>query len=181
MDTPRASLDTLQAWAFIFCNLALIFIVLCLNFLFLARVSKELVFGRNFAPRYGDRDHDKQRKQAIYRTVNDIVMSVLLGLTWIFGTVFMYYHGNNDISYAFGLLFCLCYFLQGFLVFLLFCVRLEEVRNVWKIWFYKFYKWIKYVREPLYVLLFIAIMYLTLDILKLGDIFRPLEDDWYKA
>ncbi|XP_072029067.1 adhesion G-protein coupled receptor G6-like isoform X2 [Amphiura filiformis] len=160
------------SWAFIFFNLTLIFIVLLCNFVFLTVVAHELVFGRDFAPRYGDRDHDKKRKQAILRTVNDFVMSILLVLTWLFGTVVNVYSSKDGIRYAFAMLFCLCYFLQGFLVFLLYCVRLEEVRNLWKECFYKVRYLIGYLREPLLVLLVIAIVYLALDVVKVGQVFK---------
>ncbi len=172
MSTPRNNRTLKGSWAFIFFNVMLIFFVLFFNFLFLSVVAKELVFGRDFAPRYGDRDHDKKRKQAIVRTVNDIIMSILLVFTWIFGTIFYTHPCRDRVSYAFAMLFCLCYFLQGFLVFLLFCVRLEEVRNLWKECFEKVREFIRYIKDPLYVLLFIAVTYVALDQLEIGEIFK---------
>ena len=163
MATPITSDE--HPWAFYYLNVGLIFAILLCNFFFLLCVTKELVCGRNFAPRYGDRDHFKLRQQAIYRTINDLVISILIVVTWIFGIIMNLIQEPGNARYASALLFSLLYFLQGFVVFLLFCVRLEEVRNVWKLWFIRLLEMLRYVKEPLYMLLFIAGVYLTLDVL----------------
>ena len=47
-----------------------------------------------------------------------------MGLTWVFG-----FFAVGDAGFAFSLIFCLCNSFQGFVVFLLFCLRQEDVRR----------------------------------------------------
>ncbi|XP_072032032.1 adhesion G-protein coupled receptor G4-like isoform X2 [Amphiura filiformis] len=59
------------------------------------------------------------------RLRNAFSISVLLGLTWIFGFLAI-----NKARRAFQLMFCLCNSLQGVLVFVLFCLLQEDIRKV---------------------------------------------------
>lgn len=58
------------------------------------------------------------------RLQNAVIISVLLGLTWVFGFLAI-----ADATFAFQLLFCICNSLQGVLILLLFCLRDEDVRK----------------------------------------------------
>ena len=55
---------------------------------------------------------------------NALAISVLLGLTWIFGFLAI-----DDATFTFQLLFCLFNAFQGVVVFLMFCLRQEDVRK----------------------------------------------------
>ncbi|XP_072030643.1 adhesion G-protein coupled receptor G6-like [Amphiura filiformis] len=59
------------------------------------------------------------------RLRNAFSISVLLGLTWIFGFLAI-----NKAKRAFQLMFCLSNSFQGVLVFILFCLLQDDVRNV---------------------------------------------------
>ena len=60
----------------------------------------------------------------IFFSQNAVTISVLLGITWIFGFLAI-----DEATFAFQLLFCLFNAFQGFIVFLLFCLRQEDVRK----------------------------------------------------
>ena len=68
----------------------------------------------------------KSNKQELYsRLQSAITISVLLGLTWVFGFLAI-----EGATFIFQLIFCLCNSLQGLVIFLLFCYRAEDVRKV---------------------------------------------------
>ncbi len=52
--------------------------------------------------------------------------SALLGCTWIFGLFAI-----MDLKFTFQILFCVFNSLQGFFIFIFFCVRSEDVREEW--------------------------------------------------
>ncbi|XP_033116020.1 adhesion G-protein coupled receptor G2-like [Anneissia japonica] len=62
------------------------------------------------------------------RAQNAFGISVLLGLTWVFG--FLTFDIDHD--YVFDVIFCVLNSLQGVFVFMFFCVRQKEVRVTWK-------------------------------------------------
>ncbi|XP_071942669.1 adhesion G-protein coupled receptor G7-like isoform X2 [Antedon mediterranea] len=62
------------------------------------------------------------------RTQNAFGISILLGLTWIFG--FLTFDIEHD--YIFDLFFCIFNSMQGVCVFIFFCVRQKDVRITWK-------------------------------------------------
>ena len=66
----------------------------------------------------------KMNKRAKARIA--IMLSVLLGCTWIFGLLAI-----EDLAFTFQLLFSLFNSLQGFFIFLFFCLRNKEVRAEW--------------------------------------------------
>ena len=59
------------------------------------------------------------------RLQNAFVVSILMGLTWVFG-----FFAIEDAKFVFSLIFCLCNSFQGVVIFLLFCVRQDDVRNI---------------------------------------------------
>ncbi|XP_072042166.1 adhesion G-protein coupled receptor G6-like [Amphiura filiformis] len=68
------------------------------------------------------------------RLQNALAISVLLGLTWVFG-----FFAIDDATFAFQLLFCLFNAFQGVVVFLLFCLRQEDVRKT----LMPYFKWVR--------------------------------------
>ncbi|XP_041484731.1 adhesion G-protein coupled receptor G6-like [Lytechinus variegatus] len=72
---------------------------------------------------------EKEDKTARYRQLrtrllNAFSISVLLGLTWVFGFLAI-----EDATYVFQLIFCVTNSLQGLMVFILFCARQDDVRK----------------------------------------------------
>ncbi|XP_072050044.1 uncharacterized protein [Amphiura filiformis] len=63
-------------------------------------------------------------EKALNRLQNAFAMSILMGLTWVFG-----FFAIEDAKFAFSLIFCLCNSLQGLALFLLFCARQDDVRR----------------------------------------------------
>lgn len=63
------------------------------------------------------------------RLQNAFAISVLVGLTWIFG-----FFAIGSLRMTFNVLFCLFNSFQGFFIFLLFCIRQEEVRAALRKW-----------------------------------------------
>ena len=63
------------------------------------------------------------------RILNALAISILLGLTWVFGFLAI-----GGARFLFNLLFIVFNSLQGFFVFFLFCLRREEVRRQWLDW-----------------------------------------------
>ena len=125
-------------YAFYFADLLIIFLILTLNVVVFILVLRELTCGRN---KNLGKSSDRDKKEAITRSIRAIAMCSILGLTWIFG--FLSIVENSASSLTFQVLFCLFNSLQGLFIFLLFCVRQEEVRNAWKEWF-TFGKFVKY-------------------------------------
>ncbi|XP_038052047.1 uncharacterized protein LOC119724848 [Patiria miniata] len=73
---------------------------------------------------------NKQRTQLqklSSRLQNAVCMSVLLGLSWAFGFLSI-----TLGTFVYQLIFCLANSVQGFLVFVLFCVRSTDVRKAWR-------------------------------------------------
>ncbi|KAJ8040036.1 Adhesion G-protein coupled receptor G4 [Holothuria leucospilota] len=63
------------------------------------------------------------------RLQNAVAISVLLGLTWSFGFL-----SFGNMRLIFNALFCICNSLQGFAIFVLFCVRQKLIRHTWRRW-----------------------------------------------
>ncbi|XP_071804379.1 uncharacterized protein [Asterias amurensis] len=68
-----------------------------------------------------------QMQKLSCRLQNAICMSVLLGLSWGFGFLSITFG-----SFIYQLIFCVANSFQGFLVFILFCVRSADVRKAWR-------------------------------------------------
>ena len=60
---------------------------------------------------------------AAQRLKNAISVSILMGLTWLFGFLAI-----EDAEFFFSLLFCLCNSFQGIVIFILFCARQDDVK-----------------------------------------------------
>ena len=58
------------------------------------------------------------------RLMNALAISVLMGLTWVFGFLAI-----GRAKFAFSLLFCVCNSFQGVAVFALFCLRQPDVKK----------------------------------------------------
>ena len=112
---------------FYFGQLLLIGIILLFNSIIFIIVQYKLTCGR--ASHTGS-DADK-KKETIKRLQNAIIISILLGLTWISAFLMIIQEAN----FAFQVIFCALNSLQGLFIFLLFCVRQVEVRRAWKRWF----------------------------------------------
>ena len=68
-----------------------------------------------------------QMQKLSCRLQNAVCMSVLLGLSWGFGFLSIAFP-----SFVYQLIFCIANSFQGFLVFMLFCVRSADVRKAWR-------------------------------------------------
>ncbi|XP_071960614.1 adhesion G-protein coupled receptor G6-like isoform X2 [Antedon mediterranea] len=101
-------------------------IVLVINFAIYVQIIRRLTCRRRVTKIKTDKD--KMNELAV-RVQNAIAIMMLLGLTWIFG--FFAIDSSEAVRDLFQLLFCVCNSLQGFFIFLLFCVRRKDVRNSW--------------------------------------------------
>ena len=69
-------------------------------------------------------DRIKSKQETVKRLQNAFAMTVLMGLTWVFG-----FFAIEDAQFVFSLIFCLCNSFQGLVLFLLFCARQEDVKK----------------------------------------------------
>ncbi|XP_071943681.1 adhesion G-protein coupled receptor G7-like [Antedon mediterranea] len=69
----------------------------------------------------------QKKNDGIRMLQNAISITLVMGLTWLFG-----FFAIGEASRINNLLFCIFNTLQGFLVFVMYCVRNKEVRNYWK-------------------------------------------------
>ncbi len=111
---------------FYFGQLLLIGLILLFNCVIFVIVNYKLTCGRRTS-HYTDKD---RKKETLKRLQNAIIISVLLGLTWV-SAFFIIIEGTN---FAFQIIFCVLNSLQGLFIFLLFCVRQKEVRRAWRAW-----------------------------------------------
>ena len=72
-----------------------------------------------------------KRNDIVARLQNAVTISILLGLTWVFGFLAI-----EGATFTFQLIFCLCNSFQGLVIFLLFCFRAEDVRKTLKPYFH---------------------------------------------
>ncbi|XP_038060762.1 uncharacterized protein LOC119731635 [Patiria miniata] len=99
-------------------------LVLIYNFVVFTLVMRQLTCARKSIKSSTDRT---QRQEVTRRLQNALAISVLLGLTWVFGLLSLVQTAN----FAFQVLFCIFNSLQGLMIFLLFCVRQQEIRQAW--------------------------------------------------
>ena len=69
-------------------------------------------------------DRSKSKQQTIKRLQNAFAMTVLMGLTWVFG-----FFAIGDSKLVFSSIFCFCNSFQGLVLFLLFCARRKDVKK----------------------------------------------------
>ena len=64
-------------------------------------------------------------KEIAQRMLNAFSVSLILGITWIFGFLAV-----DEVRFAFQLIFCICNSFQGVLIFVLFCLAQRDVRKL---------------------------------------------------
>ncbi|XP_071959938.1 adhesion G-protein coupled receptor G6-like [Antedon mediterranea] len=102
-------------------------ILFLFNVVVFVLVMRALTCGRRKVANKVDRI---KKDIVIKRLQNAIAVSVLLGLTWVFG--FFAIDPDSTSRDVFQLLFCVFNSLQGLFIFLLFCVRQKDIRDAWK-------------------------------------------------
>ncbi|XP_072177359.1 adhesion G-protein coupled receptor G2-like [Diadema setosum] len=103
--------------------LLLVAVLLLVNFVIFALVLKRLTCRKTVAAHKADQGATWRRVQ------NAVAITVLLGLTWIFGFLAI-----GGARFILNILFLLFNSLQGFFVFVMFCLRQKEVRDQWWRW-----------------------------------------------
>ncbi|XP_072035390.1 adhesion G-protein coupled receptor G6-like [Amphiura filiformis] len=84
-----------------------------------------LVMRRLFKANLGGTVQQKSKAAQISRRLqNAFAISILMGLTWVFG-----FFAIDGAKFIFSLIFCLFNSFQGVVVFVLFCVRQEDVKK----------------------------------------------------
>ncbi|XP_038077211.1 adhesion G protein-coupled receptor E1-like [Patiria miniata] len=96
-------------------------LVLLFNFVIFALIMRKLTCQATSV------SSQSTRQQTVRRLQNAVAISVLLGLTWIFGLL----SAIRASTFAFQVLFAIFNSAQGLLIFLLFCARQKEVREAW--------------------------------------------------
>ncbi|XP_033118444.1 adhesion G-protein coupled receptor G6-like [Anneissia japonica] len=100
-------------------------VLLLLNWAIFFLVMYSLTCGRTIA----NKIDQSKRKIVIKRLQSAIAVSVLLGLTWVFG--FLAIDSDSSARDGFQALFCIFNSLQGLFIFMLFCVRQKDIRDAW--------------------------------------------------
>ncbi|XP_071490277.1 adhesion G-protein coupled receptor G6-like [Diadema antillarum] len=103
--------------------LLLVAVLLLINFVIFALVLQRLTCRKTVAAHKADQGETWRRVQ------NAVAISALLGLTWVFG--FLAIGGARIV---FNILFLIFNSLQGFFVFVMFCLRQQEIRDQWRRW-----------------------------------------------
>ena len=114
--------------AFYFGQILIIGFVLLFNFIIFTLVMRRLTCARKGLSSTSDRGN---RDETLRRLQNAVIISVLLGLTWVFGLLSLIETAN----FVFQILFCIFNSLQGLMIFILFCLRQQEIRKAWKAFF----------------------------------------------
>ena len=113
-------------YTFYFTHLLLLALVVVVNAIIFALVMHRLTYGRKTRSLARDK-----REEMSKRVHNAIAITFLLGLTWAFGLLSLI---HEDSSFAFQVLFSIFNSLQGFVIFVMFCVRQSDVVAVWREW-----------------------------------------------
>ncbi|KAJ8024663.1 Adhesion G-protein coupled receptor G4 [Holothuria leucospilota] len=100
--------------------LLLIGLMLCYNLVIFILIVRQVTCGRIGRPAGQDK-----RTEMFERTQSIIIISVLLGLTWVFGFLSI-----GSARFTFNLLFLIFNSLQGFFVFVFFILRPKNVRMI---------------------------------------------------
>ncbi|XP_033097903.1 mucin-3A-like [Anneissia japonica] len=117
-------LSATKVEVFIYTIIIPIGLVMVFNFVIFVLTIKKLFFSSSMVNRPLD---EKEKKK---RLVNAIAISLLLGLTWIFGFLSF----ENDADIVFLILFCVFNSFQGVAIFYLFCLRQKECKEAWQKW-----------------------------------------------
>ncbi|XP_054724837.1 uncharacterized protein LOC129235174 [Uloborus diversus] len=105
-----------------------VLLMLGINFLIFGSILYTNTCGRPSSDQL--RSNQDQKKIAVMRTKALFCISVLLGLSWIFGFLAL---GNAKLWFHY--LFTLTTTLQGFFMFIIFVVRYKSTRDMWKNFF----------------------------------------------
>ncbi|XP_033647152.1 uncharacterized protein LOC117306763 isoform X2 [Asterias rubens] len=114
--------------AFYFGQILIIGLVLLFNFVIFTLVMRTLTCARKGLNSTSDRG---KRQETLRRLQNAMAISVLLGLTWVFGLLSLIETAN----FVFQIFFCIFNSLQGLMIFILFCLRQQEIRKAWMAFF----------------------------------------------
>eukprot|EP00057_Strongylocentrotus_purpuratus_P014697 XP_011669171.1 PREDICTED: G-protein coupled receptor 64-like [Strongylocentrotus purpuratus] len=106
--------------------LLIVAILLAANFIIFGLVMQRLSCRKSVAD---NKTNQANRGEMWRRVQNAAAISVLLGLTWLFGFLAV-----GGARLVFNILFLVLNSLQGFLVFIMFCVRQKKVREQWVRW-----------------------------------------------
>eukprot|EP00057_Strongylocentrotus_purpuratus_P022352 XP_011676826.1 PREDICTED: uncharacterized protein LOC100893482 [Strongylocentrotus purpuratus] len=106
--------------------LLIVALLLAANFIIFGIVMQRLSCRKSVA---AHKTTQASRGEMWRRVQNAVAISVLLGLTWLFGFLAI-----GGARLVFNILFLVLNSLQGFFVFLMFCVRQKEVREQWVRW-----------------------------------------------
>ena len=103
--------------------LLIVAVILLANFVIFAVVMQRLSCRESVHKTSTAEENENKQWRRVQRAV---ALSALLGLTWIFG--FLAIGGAKDV---FSVLFLIFNSLQGFFIFIMFCLRPEDIRNQW--------------------------------------------------
>ncbi|XP_030834678.1 adhesion G-protein coupled receptor G6-like [Strongylocentrotus purpuratus] len=106
--------------------LLIVALLLATNFIIFGLVMQSLSRRESIATHKTNQTNSGEMRR---RVQNAFAISVLLGLTWLFG--FLAIGGARLVV---NILFLILNSLQGFFVFLMFCVRQKEIREQWVRW-----------------------------------------------
>ena len=101
-----------------------IFAVLLFNCVIFVMVMKVLI--KHSRKKFGNKKDKKKIENTKRLLISTFGIMVLFGLTWAFGALTI-----SDASLAFQFLFAIFNSLQGFFIFLFFCVLGKEARELW--------------------------------------------------
>ena len=76
----------------------------------------------------GNRVEDKRKSLRVKRLRNAVMIMTLMGLTWGIG----YLSIIQAATFFSQLLFCLLNAMQGYVIFMMYCVQQATVRNYWR-------------------------------------------------
>ena len=106
--------------------LLIVALLLAANFTIFGIIMQRLSCRKSVAD---NKTNQSSRGEMWRRVQNAVAISVLLGLTWLFGFLAI-----GSARLVFNILFLVLNSLQGFFVFLMFCVRQNKVREQWVRW-----------------------------------------------
>ena len=98
-------------------------LLLVINFIIFVMVVQRLSCRKAIS---ANKTTKNDRKESWRRVQNAVAISVLLGVTWISGLLAI-----GDARLLFNIIFLIFNSLQGFFIFLMFCVRQKEIRDFW--------------------------------------------------
>ena len=114
---------------FYYAQLLIMGLIIVYNIVIFILVMYRITCGRKSI---GSSIRSDSRAETLKRVQNAISITTLLGLTWVFGVLSLI---DEQARFGFQVLFCGFNSLQGFVVFIMFCVRQKKVVLVWKDWF----------------------------------------------